>query len=166
MKRMSRFSGKLVATACAALSVMAFTGCTSDLGETDGTANTGVEYTISGNASGAQVAPTAVTGTGTATISGTYNTGTNQLNYTTTWTGLTGGPTSAAFYNAAAGQTGAMIGSAWTLGSNLTAAGTHSGQMTLTDAQEASLIAGNWYYSIGTATNADGEVRGQITATR
>lgn len=165
MKRMRRLSGMLMATAVAALSVFAFTGCTEDLGETVGNTNTGVNYTISGNASGAQVVP-AVTGTGSATITGTYNSATNQLNYTTTWTGLTGAPTSAAFYSGAAGQTGTMVGSAWALGTNTTAAGTFTGQMTLTEAQEAELIAGNWYYSIGTATNADGEVRGQITATR
>ena len=164
MKQMSRFTGKLVAAAFAVLSVFAFTGCTADLGETDNN-NTGITYTISGNASGAQVVP-AVTGTGTATITGTYNTATNQLTYTSTWTGLTGAPTSAGFYTGATGQTGTMAGSAWALGANTTAAGTFSGQMTLTEAQEADLIAGNWYYSIATATNADGEVRGQITATR
>lgn len=165
MKKMSRFSGKLVAAAVAVLSVFAFTGCTADLGETDGSTNTGITYTISGNASGVQVVP-AVTGTGAATISGTYNTATNQLSYTTTWTGLTGGPTSAAFYTGAAGQTGTMVGSAWTLGTSTTAAGTFSGQMNLTDAQEADLLAGNWYYSIATAANTGGEVRGQITATQ
>ena len=162
---MSRFSGKLVATALAVLSVFAFTGCMEDLGETVGNTSTGITYTISGNASGAQVVP-AVTGAGSATISGTYNTATNQLTYTSTWTGLTGAPTSAAFYSGATGQAGTMIGSAWTLGTGVTAAGTHSGEVTLTEAQEAELIAGNWYYSIGTATNANGEVRGQITATR
>jgi len=165
MKKMSRFSGKLVAAAFAVLSVFAFTGCQADLGETDGNTNTGINYTISGNASGAQVVP-AVTGTGSATITGTYNTGTNQLNYTTTWTGLTGAPTSAAFYTGATGQSGTMIGSAWPLGANPTAAGTFTGQLTLTEAQEADLLAGRWYYSIATATNAGGEVRGQITATR
>ena len=162
---MSRFSGKFVAAAIAGLSVFAFTGCTEDLGESIGNTNTGTTYTISGNATGAQVVP-AVTGTGSATISGNYNTATNQLTYTTTWTGLTGAPTSAAFYTGATGQAGTMIGSAWVLGANTTAAGTFSGQMTLTDAQEADLIAGRWYYSYATAANANGEVRGQITATR
>jgi hypothetical protein len=165
MKTMSYFSGKLMATAFAALSVFAFTGCTEDLGESIGNTNTAVEYTISGSATGAQMVP-AVTGTGSATISGTYNASTNQLNYTTTWTGLTGGPTSGGFYMGATGQSGTMVGSPWTLGTTTTAAGSVNGQLTLTDAQETDLLAGNWYYTLGTAANTGGEVRGQITATR
>ncbi|ANE53529.1 hypothetical protein SY85_15650 [Flavisolibacter tropicus] len=127
--------------------------------------DTGTTYTISGNAAGSQMVP-AVTGTGSGTITGTYNTGTNQLSYTSTWTGLTGGPTKAGFYMGASGQSGTMVGSAWTLGTNTTAAGTYTGNMILTDAQEADLLAGRWYYTLGTATNANGEVRGQIMAKR
>jgi hypothetical protein len=161
MKKTSRLSGKLMAAAFAALSVFAFSSCSKDLGETD---DRGITYTISGNASGSQMVP-AVTGTGSANIAGTYNTSTNQLMYTSTWTGLTGGPNSAGFYMGATGQAGTMVGSAWTLGTNTTAAGTFSGNMTLTEAQEADLLAGRWYYTLGTTTNASGEVRGQIMAT-
>lgn len=46
-------------------------------------------YTFSGNASGSQVVPS-VAGTGTGTITGTYNPNTRVLNYTNTWSGLTG----------------------------------------------------------------------------
>lgn len=162
MKGMRSLSGKLMATALAALSVVTFSSCKGDLGEMD---DMGTTYTISGNASGSQMVP-AITGTGSGTITGTYNTGNNQLSYTSTWTGLTGGPTNAGFYMGASGQSGTMVGTAWTLGTNTTAAGTYSGNMTLTDAQEADLLAGRWYYKLGTTANANGEVRGQIMATR
>lgn len=161
MKGTRGFSGKLMAAAFAALSVGTFASCRADLGEMDETATT---YTISGNASGSQMVP-AITGTGSATITGTYNTSTNQLMYTSTWTGLTGGPTRGGFYMGASGQAGTMVGTNWTLGTT-TAAGTYTGNMTLTDAQETDLLAGRWYYTLGTTTNANGEVRGQITATR
>ena len=70
-----------------------------------------------------------------------------------------------AFYTGASGTNGTIVGSNWTLGSGLTATGTFSSTATLTDAQQASLLAGNMYYVLGTATNTSGEVRGQITAT-
>src|ERR1041385_3179544 len=62
--------------------------------------NNGTTYNVSGNASGSQMVPS-VTGTGTGSISGTYNTNTRILTYTTTWTNLTGAPTMGAFYTGA-----------------------------------------------------------------
>lgn len=121
-------------------------------------------YTISGSASGTQMVPP-VSGSGTAAISGTYNVNTGQLNYTTTWSNLTGAPTLGAFYTGATGVNGTIVGSAWTLGSGLTGTGSLSNTITLTSDQAAQLIAGNWYYVLGTSANATGEVRGQITAT-
>src|SRR4051812_30068564 len=59
-------------------------------------------YTISGNANGSQVVP-AVTGDGTGTMTGTYNPATHKLEYTSTWSGLSGAPTSGGFYNGASG---------------------------------------------------------------
>lgn len=126
--------------------------------------NNGRNYTISGNADGNQVVP-AVTGTGSATISGTYNDRTNILTYNTTWTGLTGAPTSGGFYTGASGTVGTEVGTAWTIPGGATGTGNLSGTITLTDAQESDLLGGQWYYSYGTATNIAGEVRGQITAT-
>lgn len=122
-------------------------------------------YTISGSANGSQVVPS-VAGTGTGNITGTYNPGTRQLNYTTTWTGLTGAPTSGGFYNGASGTNGTMMGDAWTFDAAATGTGTRTGSMILTDEQATALTNGNWYYGYGTTANTNGEVRGQITATR
>ena len=122
-------------------------------------------YTISGNATGAQMSP-AVTTNATGTITGTYDANTNLLTYTTTWTGLGGNATTGGFFAGTAGQNGTAAGTGWTLGANAGTSGTYSGTMTLTDAQETQLLNGGWYYTVGTATRTSGEIRGQITATR
>lgn len=122
-------------------------------------------YTISGNASGSQVVP-AVSGTGTATITGTYNPEDRSLTYTSNWSGLTGMPTSGGFYNGASGSSGTLIGTAWSLPTDASGTGSYNGTITLTPEEANQLTAGNWYYSYGTTANPSGEVRGQITATR
>lgn len=122
-------------------------------------------YTISGNASGSQMVP-AVSGTGTGTITGTYNPEDRSFTYTSNWSGLTGAPMSAGFYNGASGASGTAVGTAWTIPAEATATGSLNGTMTLTPEQANQLTSGNWYYSYGTTANPGGEVRGQITATR
>jgi CHRD domain-containing protein len=126
--------------------------------------NTGKNYTVSGNASGSQMVPT-VTGSGSATISGTYNSNTRVLTYTSNWTNLTGAPTTASFYSGATGTAGAAIGSSWTLGTGLSGTGSVSSSITLSADQAAQLLAGTMYYAYSTATHPNGEVRGQLTAT-
>lgn len=121
-------------------------------------------YTISGDAAGGQVVP-AVEGTGSGTITGTYDTETRVLSYTNTWSGLTGPPTGGGFYYGATGVNGSVVGTPWTYDGTTTESGTYSGTMTLTEAQEDQLLDGDWYYGYNTATNINGEIRGQITAT-
>jgi hypothetical protein len=58
-----------------------------------------------------------------------------------------------------------MVGSPWTYDVSTTESGSASGTMTLTEAQEDQLLAGDWYYGYSTVANVDGEVRGQITTT-
>jgi hypothetical protein len=163
MKHMFAKSKKfLLASSVVVMSAFALTSCSKD---DDGSGyENNTMYTISGNANGSQMVPS-VSGNGTATISGTYNANTGVLNYTTNWTGLSGAPTSGAFYTGATGSNGTMVGNNWTLGTGLTGTGTLSGTTTLTADQFNSLRSGNWYYSLGTSTNTNGEVRGQITAT-
>jgi hypothetical protein len=108
----------------------------------------------------------AVSGTGTGTITGTYDPNTQLFTYTTNWNGLTGAPTSGGFYSGASGTTGTAVGTPWTFASGTTGTGTQSGTMTLTSAQAAQLTSGGWYYSYGTTAHPGGEVRGQITATQ
>jgi len=161
MKTKNNFLNRLLLiTSFTLVCAFAFTACNKD----DDDTNNNNMYSISGNASGTQMVPT-VSGSGTATISGTYNASTNVLTYTTNWTGLTGGPTTAAFYSGATGVNGTIVGSNWTLGSGLTATGTFSNTITLTSDQETQLLNGNLYYVLGTTAHATGEVRGQITAT-
>jgi hypothetical protein len=126
--------------------------------------NNAKPYAISGNASGSQMVP-AVSGNGSATITGTYDPNTKMLTYTTNWTGLSGAPTSGGFYSGASGTNGSLIGSTWSLGTGLSSTGSFSAQTTLTADQATQLTSGNWYYTLGTASNTNGEVRGQITAT-
>lgn len=126
--------------------------------------NNNKTYSISGNASGSQMVPS-VSGNGSGTITGTYNPNTMVLSYTTNWNGLSGAPTSGGFYTGASGANGTLVGSSWNLGTGLTSTGSTSGQMTLTADQASQLTSGNWYYTLGTANNTNGEVRGQITAT-
>jgi hypothetical protein len=159
MKKMWFASRNVLAAATLACAFV-FTSCDED--QEDAGMNM---YSISGNANGTQMVPT-VAGTGSATITGTYDANTNTLIYTTTWTGLSGNITSGGFFAGNAGQTGSAAGSAWTLGTTTGTASTFSGQTILTDAQETQLLNGGWYYTLGTATNTNGEVRGQITATR
>jgi hypothetical protein len=121
-------------------------------------------YTISGSANGSQVVPS-VAGTGTGTITGTYNPNSRVLTYTTGWNGLTGAPTSAGFYSGASGASGTAMGSPWTLANGITGTGSMNGAMTLTSEQARTLMDGNMYYSYGTSANPNGEVRGQMTAT-
>jgi hypothetical protein len=158
MKNVFEFSKKFLVLA---LSAVVITSCDKDDDDDDMNNNM---YTISGNANGSQMVP-AVTTNGTGTITGTYNANTNVLTYTTNWSNLSGAPTSGGFFSGASGTAGTAAGTSWTLGTGLTGTGSFSGTMTLTDAQETQLQGGNWYYSLGTANNTNGEIRGQITTT-
>jgi hypothetical protein len=132
------------------------------------TSATPVPLTVSGNANGAQMVP-AVSGNGTATLSGTYDPSTRMLTYTSNWTGFTGRPTTGGFYAGPANvsdSTAAVIGSAWTFDSTATNTGQHQGTLTLTPDQLAALTAGSWFFEYKTKANPRGEVRGKISATQ
>jgi hypothetical protein len=122
-------------------------------------------YTLSGNANGTQMIPS-ITGNGSATFTGTYDPSTKELKYTTNWNGLSGAPISGGFYNGMSGTAGTSISPGWTLGTDLRNTGRYTGTTTLTADQEKQLLNGDWYYSLGTATNSNGELRGQISAKR
>lgn len=147
-----------IAVACSAF---AFTGCDDDDDDPVDTRS----YTISGNADGSQMVP-GVAGTGSGTISGTYDPNTRVLTYQSNWTNLTGGPTSGGFFTAAKGSNGVAVGAPWTFDAAATGTGSTSGSITLTESQGAQLTAGNMYYAYGTLANAGGEIRGQISAER
>jgi len=143
------------------LGALAFTACDK---KNEDKNSSKTMYTIGGNASTSQVVPS-VSGTGTAAISGTYNSGNGQMITTTTWTNLSGAPISGGFYMGAAGTNGSLVGDLWSLGTGLATSGTFSDTTTLTSDQATALKGGNMYYSLATGTNPNGEVRGQLTAT-
>jgi hypothetical protein len=138
-----------------------FAGCEKDTETVDNPV-----YNLRGNANGEQEAPTRVNTTATGTLTGTYNKETNELNYTITWTGLTGGnPTMMHFHGPADPGKAAGV----RLGINgfpQTTSGTVSGTQVLDNTQEDELINGLWYYNIHNDTYKPGEIRGQVVLTQ
>ena len=118
-------------------------------------------YEISGDASGSQEVP-AVTTSATGNLSGSYNSRTNVLNYTVTWTGLSGIATAAHFHGPASTGENASPVFDLNITANSALNGQASGSATLTDEQEVALLAGKMYYNIHTALNVNGEIRGQV----
>ena len=137
---------------------LVITGCDND----DDDDVPKVNYTLSATANGLQEVP-ALSVMGSGSMTGTYNSSTNALNYTLNWTGLTGAPTLMHFHGPA--LAGATAGPALTIsGFPTTAAGTFNGTATLTETQEADLLAGKWYWNVHTTANGGGEIRGQVGA--
>ncbi len=159
MKTKNIFSKFLFACALTS-AVVLISSCSKD---DDNNNNNAKTYTLSGNGSGAQESP-AVTTTGTSTFTGTYNSGTNKMDYTINWTSISGVATSVRLYSGASAGQNATVFTDLTIGVNGTS-GSSSGSVTLSDSSEAQLLSGKMYYNIHTATNINGEVRGQISAT-
>ncbi len=140
--------------------IMSFTmfSCTKD------DASLSVMFSLSGNASGSQMVPSNSSTSGTGTYSGSYNSSTKVMTYTSTWANLTSTPIAAGIYSGASGISGTLV-AALSLGSNLPASGgSASGSVTLNATQETQLFQGNMYYLFSTTSNVSGEIRGQIVA--
>ena len=95
---------------------------------------------------------------GTGTVDATLDTATKSLDYTVTWSGLTGAATMAHFHGPAAA--GKNAGVAVPLG--MSPVSPLHGTATLTDAQIADLEGGLWYANVHTAAHKGGEIRGQV----
>ena len=122
------------------------------------------KYNVTGNANGAQEVP-AVTTSGTGTITAVYDADKNTLDYTITWTGLSGTVNNMHLHGPADPtiSAGVQIGiTGWAAA----VAGTISGTATLDETQEADLLAGKWYYNIHSTFKGSGEIRGNMTAVR
>lgn len=98
---------------------------------------------------------------GVGEMQGTFDKQTKALNWTVTYSGMTGPVKAGHFHGPAmAGQNaGVALGFTGSMDSPI------KGSATLTDAQAADLLAGKWYVNLHTAANGGGEVRGQVTAT-
>ena len=94
---------------------------------------------------------------GAGSVTATYDTASKKLSWKGTISGLSGPATAAHFHAGEAGKNGAVV-------IPITGAdkGSFEGSATLTDAQEADLMAGKLYVNIHTAANKGGEIRGQV----
>lgn len=120
-------------------------------------------YTISGNASGSQMNPS-TTSTGTGTMTGSYDARTNVLQYNIAWSNLSTTAGLVQVYGpASAGVNGSLLFPLTITSPGVS--GSASGNITLTDTQEAALLANSIYYTVSSTTYPSGEIRGQVTAT-
>lgn len=102
--------------------------------------------------------PTTSKGTGSAKV--TLDTTKKTLDWTVSYSGLSGAPTMAHFHGPA--PVGKAAGVAIPLTPPL--ASPIKGSSAITDSQIGDLKAGRWYVNIHTAANPGGEIRGQLTA--
>ena len=93
----------------------------------------------------------------TGTVDAVLNKDTNLLRWKITHTGLTGPATAGHFHGPAAVAANAGVALGWS-----TVESGSEGSATLTAAQAADLMAGNWYANIHTKANPGGEIRGQM----
>jgi hypothetical protein len=103
-----------------------------------------------------EVPPNNTTGSGNLTA--TYDTATKVLNWTATYSGLSGPAIMSHFHGPA--DPGVNAGVVVPLTGSLESP--QKGQATLTDAQATDLAAGKWYYNVHTNQNKGGELRGQV----
>lgn len=112
--------------------------------------------TFQGPMSAAYEVP-AKTARAVGTVVSTYYPSTKALTYKVEYKDLTGPATAAHIHGpAAAGANAGVVFPATASPSPIT------GGATLTDAQEADLMAGKYYFNIHTAANPGGEMRGQM----
>lgn len=121
-------------------------------------------YSINATMNGGKEVPANATA-GTGTLTGGYNKSTNKLTYTIAWSGLTGTSTAMHFHGPATTTVSAGVAVGLTINTP-GATGGATGEITLTEAQEADLLAGMWYLNVHTAANPAGEIRGQVAATQ
>ncbi len=121
-------------------------------------------YSTTAQASGSQTTPPTTT-SGSATLVGEYNARTNNWEYRINWNTLTAAASSIQVHGPAIAGSAAEMQLALAI-TTPGLSGKAEGNVTLTEQQEAYLIADQLYFTIINATNVNGEVRGQIQANR
>ena len=151
----TRLFTRRVLVALFASASLFFAGCDKDDDDDE-------MFKISGNASGAQEVPP-VTTSATGTLTGTYDRNTNMLQYTISWTGLSGNVSVAHFHGPALAGVSANPVIDIEITTNGTS-GSVTGTATLTEELEDDLLAGRIYYNFHTVLHPAGEIRGQVEA--
>ncbi len=106
-----------------------------------------------------EVPPNATTGSGTVTV--TFDPATKQLTWSGSYSGLTGPVTAAHIHGPAEpGKNAGVV--LWLSEKGKPFPSPFKGSATLTDAQGADLMAGQYYINVHTAANPGGELRGQL----
>jgi CHRD domain len=95
---------------------------------------------------------------GTGLLDASFNRETNVLNYTITYSGLSGPVKAGHFHGPASAGTNAGVALPFVDGMDSPIKGT----AILNAAQVADLLAGKWYVNLHTASNPGGEIRGQV----
>jgi len=143
--------------ACSVLFVTLFTACKKD---NEATSTKMVKTNVA--ISGMQETP-AVTTAATGTMDYDYDKATKMFHYTIRWNGLSGAPTGMHIHGPAGRgvNSGVLSGIS---GFAAAATGSFSGMVMVDNVtlKETDLLGGLWYVNIHTATNAGGEIRGQI----
>ncbi|WP_394993269.1 CHRD domain-containing protein, partial [Emticicia sp.] len=121
-------------------------------------------YSLNATLSGSQQVPSVAT-SASGTLTGTFNSITNQIIVNINYNGLSNAVSGAHLHNAASGSNGSVIIDFLSAGFPTTIAGAYTYNATLASGQVANLLNGNIYSNIHTSTFPSGEVRGQITAT-
>ena len=113
--------------------------------------------TLNASLSGANEVP-ATTSSGMGSLTANLDKQTSLLNWTVTYSGLSGPVTGAHFHGPAKRGENAGIALPFTGSLESPVRGT----ATLTAAQVDAVMNGNWYVNLHTAANPNGEIRGQI----
>jgi len=115
---------------------------------------------LSGTLSGAQEVPPATTA-GTGTVKATFDKATSKLSYEVVYSGLSGPARAGHFHGPAAMGQNAGVASGFSNPNSPI-----RGEVTLTAAQAADLLAGRWYVNIHTQRYPGGEIRAQVVPAR
>jgi len=116
-------------------------------------------YTVAAVINGSNEVP-ANSSMGVGTLTGTYDTTTNEIIIDATYANLSGTLTASHLHKAAAGTNGVVINNLSPVtGMN---AGNISGTFTVAQEHESDLLAGNVYINLHSTAFGGGEIRGQL----
>lgn len=139
-----------IVLALSVITLLGFTGAQAAVYTLSGTMDVSQAGTNGGFGGG--------TGNGSGTIAGLYDDVSNQLDYTITFSNLQGTVTNMHFHLGAPGVSGGVeLGIPGPWSSPQVATG-----VSISEASETNLLAGNWYVNVHTSSFGGGEIRGQV----